>query len=117
MVLSPHVEAPFAAGLPRMRDMFIPWPDRDRIALDVDVGRASEGISITCPHAPPQTGTGHFYDGIYVFHDNRPTFTIDDWTFVGEATYATRDYDRSFNAGGQGIIHESTHVVLRHTPR
>jgi hypothetical protein len=116
MALDPHGEAPFEATIPLMQELQLPLSDGARFATDVDLGQAGETITITCPNAPTMSATPHYYEGIYVFHDFKPTFKIADWSLVGGAVFATRDYNQTFN-GGEGTITQSTHFVLRHTPR
>lgn len=116
MVLDPHGEAPFTASIPLMGDFQLPVSDSARIATEVDVGQAGETITITCPNGPSITSTPHYYEGIYVFHDFKPTFRIADWSLVGGPVFATRDYNQTFN-GGEGTITQATHFVLRHVPR
>jgi hypothetical protein len=115
MTLDPHQEAPFKVALPFLRDFQLRAPENLRIVADVDVGRGAETITISCPDGTA-TGTAHYYDGIYVFHNFMPTFTIADWSFLGGSVFAKRDYNDTFNAG-EGTITEATHFVLRHVPR
>jgi hypothetical protein len=115
MSLDPHGTEPFKASIPLMRQFQLPLSESARIVTDVDVGRGAETITITCPDGG-RTATGYYYNGIYVFHNFMPTFTIANWSLAGGAVFATRDYNQTFN-GGEGTITEATHFVLRHTPR
>jgi hypothetical protein len=116
ITLDPHADEPFGAKMPLMDNVYLRGDDARRITTDVDVGRASETITVSCPHGATVTGTAYYYDGIYVFHNFMPTFTIADWSVAGGSVFATRDYTGTFQADG-GTISEQTHFVLRHVPQ
>ena len=84
--------------------------------MEVNAGKASETVTISCPMGIVSTGhPAYWSSGLANLHGLSSSFTISDWEYAGTGLFARRTYTTS-QPTGDGTVSEQTSFELRQKP-
>ena len=116
LATSKQVDEPFHAKIVSLGSAPTPEKPNPNIVVEIDTGKVSETITISCPMNVVTTGhPAYWSSGIAVLHGLSRSFTIADWEYAGTALFARKTFTTS-QPTGDGTVSEQTTFDLRHTP-